>query len=244
MGVRVELVTALRQHPIDERQRRVHRHAAAVGFQHRRIFREDGHARPDHRLREVNRRHRRYAFGPANHHVDGLRHFLFELAQKLAARDGRRARVAFAAHEHDARRQGVIAASDHAIAKLRSHRPSATNREACAQHRFEECLPTGVARSDVRGVRLLEGVINRGREGRVRVVGHAAHRMGHAGEKKLLSRFLSAVAIRRGHQLFGFRNGDGREQRRKDGAQGPPQPDVKEIRQVGVADVVVVRRVR
>ena len=49
------------------------------------------------------------------------------------------------------------------------------------------------------------------------------------------------MAIRRRHQLIGFRNCQRREQIRQYWLEGTPEPYVKEVRQVGVANVVVVR---
>jgi hypothetical protein len=71
----------------------------------------------------------------------------------------------------------------------------------------------------------------------------AVHGLRHAVEEELLGLFLAAVAVRCGDQLFGLRNRERGEEVGKDGPQRPTQPDVEEVRQVGVADVVVVGRV-
>lgn len=59
-GVGVELTLllgeALVEDLVDETERRPHRHPRSVGLDDRRIAREDGHARPDHRLRKVHGR--------------------------------------------------------------------------------------------------------------------------------------------------------------------------------------------
>ena len=54
---------------------------------------------------------------------------------------------------------------------------------------------------------------------------------------------LLAVSVGRGHQLLGLGHGERGEEVREDGLQRAAQPDVEEVRQVGVADVVVVRRI-
>ena len=90
---------------------------------------------------------------------------------------------------------------------------------------------------------LLEGVVDRDRKGRMRLLSETMHRLCHAVEEKCLGLLLAAVAIRRGDQFLGLRHGERSEKFRKDGPQRTAQPDIEEIRQVGVANVVVVRRI-
>ena len=92
-------------------------------------------------------------------------------------------------------------------------------------------------------LRLLEGVVDGDREGRVRLLGEAVHRLRHAVEKERLRLLLAAVAIGRGDQLLGLGHGERGEEVGEDRLQRAAQPDVEEVRQVGVADVVVVGRV-
>ena len=56
-------------------------------------------------------------------------------------------------------------------------------------------------------------------------------------------RRLAVVAVWRGHQLFGLGNSSTGVQGVEDGLNALGQPYVEVIGQVGVADVVVVRRV-
>ena len=80
-------------------------------------------------------------------------------------------------------------------------------------------------------------------KGRVRLLGEPVHRLRHAVEEERLRLLLAAVAVGRGHQFLGLGHGERGEEVGEDGLQRAAQPDVKEVRQVGVADVVVVGRV-
>ena len=77
----------------------------------------------------------------------------------------------------------------------------------------------------------------------MRLLGEAVHRLRHAVEEERLRLLLAAVAVGRGHQLLGLGHGERGEEVGEDGLQRAAQPDVEEVRQVGVADVVVVGRV-
>src|SRR5690606_11869061 len=54
---------------------------------------------------------------------------------------------------------------------------------------------------------------------------------------------LAAVTVGRGDQFFGLGYGDGAEKIWKDSAQRASEPHVKKVREIGVSDVVVVRRI-
>ena len=77
----------------------------------------------------------------------------------------------------------------------------------------------------------------------MRLLGEAVHRLRHAVEEERLRLLLAAVAVRRGDQFLGLGHGERREEVGKDWPQRAAQPDVEEVRQVGVADVVVVGRI-
>ena len=140
--------------------------------------------------------------------------------------------------------RALVSDADHAVAQLRAHRPSAADGEAGADHRVEEGLPAGAGGAVVAvALRLLEGVVDGDREGWVRLLGEAVHRLRHAVEEECLGLLLAAVAIGRGDQFLGLRHGERGEEVGEDRLQRAAQPDVEEVRQVGVADVVVVGRV-
>ena len=88
---------------------------------------------------------------------------------------------------------------------LRPHWPGAGDGEAGLDHRVEKGLPAG-AGSAVCAVALglLEGVVDGDREGRVRLLGEAVHRLRHAVEEEGLRLLLAAVAIGRGDQFLGL----------------------------------------
>ena len=138
----------------------------------------------------------------------------------------------------------MVPDSDHAVAQLGPHRPCATDGEAGADHRVEEGLPAGAGGAIVTlALGLLEGVIDGDREGWVRLLGEAMHRLRHAVEEERLRLLLAAVAVGRGHQLLGLGHGERGEEVGEDRLQRAAQPDVEKVRQVCVADVVVVGRV-
>ena len=127
------------------------------------------------------------------------------------------------------------------LLQFSSHRPGAADGEAGVDHGVEEGLPAG-AGGAVRAVALglLEGVVDGDRKGRVRLLGEAVHRLRHAVEEEGLGLLLAAVAVGRGDQFLGLGYGERGEEVGEDGLQRAAQPDVEEVRQVGVADVVVV----
>jgi hypothetical protein len=155
--------------------------------------------------------------------------------------------------------RALVPIPDHAVAKLRAHGPGAGDGKASADHGVEKGLPAGAghpweggrpARHKTRagrprsqGFGLLEGVVDRDRKGRVRLFGEAVHRLRHAVQEELLGLFLAAVAVGRGDQFLGLGHGQRGEEVGKDGLERAAQPDVEEVREVGVADVVVVGRV-
>ena len=77
----------------------------------------------------------------------------------------------------------------------------------------------------------------------MRLLGQAVHRLRHAIEEERLGLLLAAMAIGRSHQLLGLGHSQRGEEVREDGLQRAAQPDVEEVRKVGVANVVVVGRV-
>ena len=77
-------------------------------------------------------------------------------------------------------------------------------------------------------------------KGRVRLLGEPVHRLRHAVQEKRLGLLLAAVAIGRGDQFLGLGYGERGEEVGEDRLQRAAQPDVEEVRQVGVADIVVV----
>ncbi len=77
----------------------------------------------------------------------------------------------------------------------------------------------------------------------MRLLGEAVHRLRHAVEEEGLGLLLAAVAVGRGDQFLGLGHRERGEEIGEDRPQRATQPDIEEVRQIGVADVVVVGRV-
>ena len=99
----------------------------------------------------------------------------------LAACCGRRVGGAAAADEDDAGGESIGAHADHPVAELGSHRPRARDDETGPDHGTQERLPAGARNSCVAlPLRLLEGVVDRDRESRMRLFGYPVQRTRHA----------------------------------------------------------------
>ena len=72
---------------------------------------------------------------------------------------------------------------------------------------------------------------------------HVGKRLAHACHEESLGGILSAVTVRGSHQLLVLRHQHTAEELRPDVPQRPAQPDIEEIREIGIADVVVVGRI-
>ena len=106
LGVGVEIV--LGEEAVDELEGGADAHRRAVGFQHGGVFGEDRHARADDGLRKVHRGDGRTLVARAfGHLVERLGQHAVQLADELAAGDGRRVGWALAADEDDAGGKGV-----------------------------------------------------------------------------------------------------------------------------------------
>src|ERR1700730_10670159 len=74
----------------------------------------------------------------------------------------------------------------------------------------------------------------------MRLFGEALHGLRHAAEEEGLGLLLAAVTIRVSNQFLGLWDGDRSKEIWKDWLQRSAQPDVEEVRKIGVANVVVV----
>ena len=156
------------------------RRALALGVEHPGITSIDRHAGADGRLCQVHWRD-----VAALEVGERVGQFGLERVEELAAGGGGRVSGARAADEDDAGGEGVGVHSSHSIAEFRPHRPCTADGEARADHRVEEGLPSGAGGAfGALALRLLEGVIDGDREGRMRLLGQAVHRLGHAVRKK------------------------------------------------------------
>jgi hypothetical protein len=140
--------------------------------------------------------------------------------------------------------RALVPDADHAVAQLGAHRPGAGQRKAGAQHSFQKGFPASAVGAAVFfGVALLEGVVDGDRKGRVRLRARLCMAAVMPSRKNTSACLLAAVAVGRGNQFFGLGHGQRGVQLGEDRPQAAAQPDVEEVGQVGVADVVVVRRV-
>ena len=73
-------------------------------------------------------------------------------------------------------------------------------RITAARNVSHRCSSAFVARR----LRLLERVVDCDRESRMRLLGQPVHRLRHAVEEERLCLLLAAMAVGRGHQLFGL----------------------------------------
>ena len=74
----------------------------------------------------------------------------------------------------------------------------------------------------------------------MRLLGETVHRLRHAIKEERLRLFLAAMPIGRSDQFLGLWHRERGEEIREERLQRAPQPDVEEVRQIGVADIVVV----
>ena len=77
----------------------------------------------------------------------------------------------------------------------------------------------------------------------MRLLSEPLHRLCHPIHEECLCFILTAVAVARGNQFIGLGRGECGKQVGEYRAQRTAQPDVEEVREIGVADVVVVGRV-
>ena len=78
----------------------------------------------------------------------------------------------------------------------------------------------------------------------MRLFRKTVQRTGHPGEEECLCGGPAPVAVLESYQLISFRHSQRCEQVREQRLQGPAQPDVEEVRQISVGDVVVVGWIR
>ena len=135
--------------------------------------------------------------------------------------------------------------SDHLGLPFSAHRPCAGNGEPSSNYRVEKSIPTSAEYVPViiLGFGLFEGVVDGDWKSWVCLLGEPVHRLRHAIEEERLGFLFATMAVWSGDKFLGLGHSDRREEIRKYGLQRTPQPNIEEIRQVGIADVVVVRRV-
>ena len=216
------------------------RERLALGVEHFGVAGVDRHARADGRLRQVHRCD--VAVLEVGERVGQLG---LERGDELAARGGGRIRGARAADEDDAGGEGVGAdAIDcELLSSVRIGQVPLMAKPARITASRKVSQPVLAVPSSLVALRLLEGVVDGDRKGRVRLLGEAVHRLRHAVEEECFRLLLAAMAVRRGDQLLGLGHGERGEEIGEDRLQRAAQPDVEEVREVSVTDVVVVGRI-
>ena len=242
VGVEVALLLGQRlvEGLVDERQRLAHRERLALGVEHLGVAGVDRHARADGGLREVHRR------DVAALEVGERRGQLgLECGDELAARGGGRVGGARAADEDDAGGRALVPMPIMRSASLRAHRPSAADGKASVEsprrgRSPSRCWPCP---SSLVALGLLEGVVDGDGKAGCACSARRCIACVMPSRKNVSAFSLLAVTIRRRDQFLGLGHSERGEEIRKDRLQRTAQPDVEEVRQVGVADVVVVGRV-
>ena len=102
---------------------------------------------------------------------------------------------------------------------LCAHRPGTADGKTGVDDCGQEGVPAGIGRSiNSVTLRLLEGVVDGHREGRMRLVAESMHCLRHAVEEEGLGLLLAPMAVGRGDQLLGLWYCDRGEQVREKAA--------------------------
>ena len=240
VGVEVALLLAedLVEHGVDLGEGLGDAHVGAVGADDAGVAGEDAHAGADGRLGEVDGGDAAAAQG-----LDGLGEGAAQLAHEAAAVGHGGVLGTGPQHEDDGGGQGVGSGGHHAVPQLGAHGPGGGDAPAGADHALEDRGPARGCPSIDAGLRLLEGVVDRHRVVRV----GAPTGVGEDGAEAVLEEVPrpvpAAVTVLVGDQLLGLGDEHGGEEGGVDVLEGASQPDVEEVGEVGVADIVVVRRI-
>ena len=89
---------------------------------------------------------------------------------------------------------------------------------------------------------LLERIVDGDRKGRMRLLGKAVHRLGHAIEEESLCFFLTAVAIGCSNQFLGLGHSKSAKDQGKETSVSGEARHRKNLK-IRIADIVVVRRI-
>ena len=139
-----------------------------------------------------------------------LRQLGLERGDELAAGGGGGVGGALAADEDDAGGEGVGADANcmRAPRSVRIGQVPLMAKPASMTAARKVSQPVLVVPLVAIALRLLEGVVDGDREGRMRLLGEAVHRLRHAVEEESLGLLLAAVAVGRGDQLLGLGHGE------------------------------------
>ncbi|MBK8648946.1 MAG: hypothetical protein IPN16_20895 [Gemmatimonadetes bacterium] len=74
----------------------------------------------------------------------------------------------------------------------------------------------------------------------MRLLGQAVHRLRHTIEEERLRLVLAAVTVSPGDELLGLRHRKRGEEIREDRLERTAKPNIEEVRQIGIPNVVVI----
>ncbi|MNP34495.1 hypothetical protein D3C76_1277840 [compost metagenome] len=87
---------------------------------------------------------------------------------------------------------------------------------------------------------MLESIVDGHRKGWMGLLGEVMHGCGHTVKEERLRLVLATMSVRGGDQLLSLRYCQGGIQIRENRPQYTAQPDIEKVREIGVADIVVV----
>ena len=153
---------------------------------------------------------------------------------------------ALAAHQHNGRGKGIGAGCNGTVCHFGAHGPCAGNGKACPDDGTEHGLPAGGGSFGILVcVALLVGVVDGYRNVLTGVLVNLLAGVQHSVLKEIPSFFGAALkAVGGRHQFFCLGHQHGAEQLGVGVFQRLPHPDIEEIGQVCIADVVIIGRVR
>ena len=228
---------------IDDLQRTAHGHGGTVCFQHAGIAGVHAHAGANGRLRQVHRRNVAFL-----QFLQSRTQFPLQFRNQAAAGSLRGIRRALAAHQHNGGRKRIGAGRNGAVCHFGAHGPCASNGKACLDDSAEHGFPAGgsglfFSFSFVR-VTLFIGIVDGHRHILAGILIDLLAGVQHTILKEVPCFFGTALkAVGRCHQFFRLGHQHGTEQFGVSFFEGLPHPDVEEIGQVCIADVVIIGRI-
>lgn len=236
----VLLVKVHIQFLIDDLQRTAHGHGAAVCFQHPAIAGVHPHAGANGGLRQIHR-----CNVAALEFLQRRAQLSFQLCNKAPAGGLGCICRALAAHQHNGGGKGIGADTDCSPFAFCAHWPCAGDGKACPDDGAEHGLPAGGGGFGVLvRVALLVGVVDGYRNIFPGVLVNLLTGVQHSVLKEIPRLFSAALkAVGGRHQFFRLGHQHGAEQLGVGVFQRLPHPDIEEIGQVCIADVVIIGRV-
>ena len=236
----VLLVKVHIQFLIDDLQCTAHGHGASVGFQHPAIAGVHPHAGANGGLRQIHR-----CNVAALEFLQRRAQLSFQLCNKAPAGGLGCICRALSAHQHNGGGKGVRINGNSANGHFGAHRPCAGNGKACPDNGAEHGLPTSRGCFGVLVcVALLVGVVDGYRNVLPGILVNLLAGVQHSVLKEIPCLFSAALkAVGGRHKFLCLGHQHGAEQLGIGVFQGLPHPDIEEIGQISIADIVIIGRV-